>query len=148
KFKILNSFLSPLAKILDIGFQQYLAKATGVNAAFSLNYDRAFLPQGDSFALDYSALQLSHGSLFTAGAEKAWIENEGVTVTWNTKTYGMGGEPDDVAYAITYSRSLDVFFSDGHTATRHEGIAHIDFAGEIPDGELHVWLFFADKPGK
>lgn len=146
KFKALNGFLKPISKILDIGFRQYLAKATGVNVAFSLNYDHAFLPEDDSFALDYSSLQLSHGSLFTAGAEKAWLENEEITVTWNTKTYGMGGALDDVAYAVAYSTSIDVFFSG--VASRHEGIAHIDLIGEVPDGDLHVWLFFADKPGK
>lgn len=148
KFKALNRFFSPLARILEVGFRQYLAKATGVNMAFSMNYDHAFLPAGDSMVLNYSALQLSHGSLFTAGAEKAWVDNGKITVTWHTKTYGMGGALDDVAYAIAYSASTDIFFSDEHRATRHEGIVHIDLIGEVPDGNLHVWLFFADKAGK
>src|SRR5690606_22941783 len=98
----LNDFLRPLSKLLDIGLKPLLAKATSVNAAFRLNYDHAFLTDGEHMSLNYEAMQLSRGSLCTAGAEKAWWENDRITVTWNTKTYGMGGEMDDTAYVIAY----------------------------------------------
>lgn len=148
KFKLLNGFLGTISKMLEIGFKQFTANVTGANAAFSLNYDHAFIPHGDDFSLNYSALQLSHGSLVTAGLEKAWLENGGVAISWNTKTYGMGGEMDDIAYVLAYNPSTTLFFTDAHQATRFAGTTHIDLRGQVHDGQLHVWLFFADKQQK
>src|SRR5690606_33485045 len=110
RFKLLNDFLRPLSNLLNVSLKPFLAKATGVNAAFSLNYDRAFLTDGDDIVLNYEALQLSHGSLCTAGAEKAWHENGNVTVTWHTKTYGMGGDMDDIAYVLVYNPGCRQFY--------------------------------------
>lgn len=146
RFKLLNDFLHPLSKkILSVGLKPFLAKATSVSAAFSLNYDRAFSENGNDISLNYEALQFSHGSLCTAGAEKAWIENNKVSVSWNTKTYGMGGEMDDIAYVVVYHAGMNQFFSDEQEATRQDGITHIYLAGHRADAGLHVWLFFADK---
>jgi len=147
RFKLLNDFLRPISDLLSIGLSPFLAKATSVNAAFSLNYDRAFSDEGDEISLNYGALQFSHGSLCTAGAEKARIENGHVTVTWNTKTYGMGGEMDDIAYVIVYHTEKQVFFSNEYQATRQDGTASINLLGNT-GSELHTWLFFADKQQK
>ncbi len=148
RFKLLNDFLRPLSKILNVGLKPFLAKATGVNAAFSLNYDRAFPAGADADSLNYEALQFSHGSLCTAGAEKAWRENDSIKVTWNTKTYGMGGEMDDIAYVVVYCPEMDRFFSDAHEATRQDGFAVIDLLGNSCSTGLHTWLFFVDKRQK
>ena len=148
KFQLLNGFLMPLKRQLVIGFGQFTSKVTGVNAAFSYNYDHAFSTDGDDITLNYPALQLSHGSLYTAGAEKAWIEGGGVRISWNAKTYGMGGEMDDVAHAVVYSPSIDQFFSEGHKTIRHDGMIYVDFLNQKVGEDLHVWLFFADKQQK
>ncbi len=148
KFKLLMQFLNPMSKVLDSGFRQFLEKATGVNAAFRLNYDQAFLEEGERLALNYQAMQLSHGSLCMAGLEKAWLENGHVTVSWNTKTYGMGGEQDDVAHAVVYYPKKNFFSRNEQLAVRGEGKAHIYLFGNVPDEALHVWLFFTEKMGK
>lgn len=148
RFKLLNDFLRPLSDILSVGLKPFLAKATGVNAAFSLNYDHAFLVDGDHLSLNYEAMQFSHGSLCTAGAEKAWRGNKNITVTWHTKTYGMGGEMDDIAYVLAYCPETNIFFSDAHEATRQDGIAVIELLGGGCSTELHTWLFFVDNQQK
>ncbi|MBK1440503.1 hypothetical protein JHJ32_10940 [Parapedobacter sp. ISTM3] len=147
RFKLLNDFLRPLSQILEISLKPLLTKTTGVNAAFSLNYDHAFLVDGEHTSLNYKAMQFSHGSLCTAGAEKAWRENDQVTVTWHTKTYGMGGEMDDVAYALVYCPETDRFFGSTAEQIRQDGMATVDLSGNNGT-ELHTWLFFVDKRQK
>ena len=122
------------------------SRATAKNAAFSYNYDHAFVEDSDGISLNYPALKFSHGSLYTARAEEASIIGEGVNVVWDPKTYGVGGSMDDMGYAIVYSVSLDLFI--GKTALRHEGEVFIPFEERIRGKELHVWLFFADSKGK
>ncbi len=148
KFELLNNFLIPLNQVLNIGFHQFTDKATGANAAFSHNYAHAFATHGDLITLKYSALQLSHGSLYPAGMEKAWLEIGGVRVTWNPKTYGMGGEVDDVAYAIAHLPSKRLFFRNEDSAVRNDGTTFVSFLGTPIDKETHVWLFFADRQRK
>ncbi len=146
KFKLLNAFFSPISPILDVGFRSLTSRATAKNAAFSYNYDHAFVEDGDGISLNYPALKFSHGSLYTAGAEEASAIGEGVKVVWDPKTYGVGGAMDDVGYAIAYSVSLDFFICK--TALRHEGEAFVPFEERVRGSEVHVWLFFADSRGK
>lgn len=146
KFKLLNQFFMKITPVLDIGFRSLTSRATAKNAAFSYNYDHAFVEEDDPVTLNYPALKFSHGSLYTAGAEKAILTHEGVKVVWNSKTYGVGGAMDDVGYAIAYSVSLDLLL--WQTALRHEGEAFISFDEAVRGNELHVWLFFADSRKK
>jgi len=145
RFKLLNDFFRPLSAILEVSLKPLLAKATGVNAAFSLNYDHAFLVDGEHTSLNYEAMQFSHGSLYTAGAEKAWLANGYVTVTWHTETYGMGGEMDDTAHVLVYNPEADRFYGSEPDVTRQDGIAVIDLIGDKCTTELHTWIFFVDK---
>ncbi|MFB2118986.1 DUF6266 family protein [Parapedobacter sp. 2B3] len=142
---MLTQFLQPISKFLNIGLKPFLAKATGVNAAFSLNYDHAFLVDGEHISLNYEAMQFSHGSLYTAGAEKAWLANGHVTVTWHTETYGMGGEMDDTAHVLIYNPENDRFYGSEQDITRQDGIAVIDLIGDKCTTGLHTWIFFVDK---
>ena len=148
RFKLLNDFLRPISQFLEVGLKPFLAKATGVNAAFSLNYDHAFLVDGDHLSLNYEAMQFSHGSLCTAGAEKARHENGLVTVTWHTKTYGMGGEMDDIANVLVYCPETDQFFGSEPDVTRQDGIAVVDLLGDKCRTGLHTWIFFVDNQQK
>src|SRR5690606_32454452 len=84
RFKLLNDFLRPLSAILEVSLKPLMARATGVNAAFSLNYDHAFLVDGEHTSLNYESMQFSYGSLYTAGDEKTLLENGHVTVTLHT----------------------------------------------------------------
>src|SRR5690606_1555976 len=148
RFKLLNDFLRPLSAILEVSLKPLMARATGVNAAFILNYDHAFLVDGEHTSLNYEAMQFSHGSLYTAGEEKAWVENGHVTVTWHTEIYGMGGEMDDTAHVLVYCPETDQFYGSGPDVTRRDGIAIIDLIGDKCNAELHTWIFFIDKPQK
>lgn len=146
KFRLLNRFFMPIGPVLDIGFRALTSRATAKNVAFSYNYDHAFVEENGQITLNYPALKFSHGSLYTAGAEKTIRTPDGVKVVWNPKTYGVGGAMDDIAYAIAYSVSLDMLLCE--TARRHDGEAFISFAEAVGADELHVWLFFADSRGK
>src|SRR3546814_5155472 len=91
KFSLLNDFFRPLSRMLETRFSQFTDKATGRNAAFRYNYDEAFIVEGDEVRLIYPALRFSHGSLVTAGAERAWLDDAAVRVTWLPTIVGMGG---------------------------------------------------------
>lgn len=145
RFNLLRDFLNPLSKVLKVSLLPLMTKSTGVNAAFRLNFDHVFMEEGEDISLDYSAMQLSHGSLCTAGAEKAWVENDSVVVTWHTKTYGMGGDMDDIVYALVYCPEINQFFGGEVGKTRQDGKTIVDRIDVRYTSQLHTWIFFVDK---
>lgn len=150
KFSLLNDFLRPLSHTLEISFSQFTDKATGRNAAFSYNYDEAFIVEGDEVHLNYPALRFSHGSLVTAGAERAWLDDGVVHITWHPKTYGMGGAPDDEAYVLLFDEKYSVFHQPNESSVRQDGQAVFTQLKRIiaTAGPCHLWLFFVDSGKK
>src|SRR5690606_1982464 len=146
RFKLLNEFFKSIAPVLDIGFHTLTSRATGKNAAFSYNYDHAFVEDGDQISLNCPALKFSHGSLYTAGAEEARATAEGFEIQWDPKTYGVGGAMDDVGYAIAYSVSLHMFVTG--RALRDEGGVVVPFEEGVRGNEGQLGRFFADSKGK
>jgi len=147
KFVLLNKLLHRIPGLLDIGFRQFTAAATSVNAAIQYNFDDAFLNDEGNLRLNYPALKFSRGSVYPAGEEKAWRESDGIRVTWHPKTYGVGGSFDDRAYAFAYCPTNDIFMIPA-PVMRQEGMAQILYHGVPVGDELHVWLFFSDSFGK
>lgn len=148
KFALLNRFLDPISGILETGFKQFTSKATGRNVAFSYNHDHAFILDGDDLRLDYPALRFSHGSLFPAGGEKAWVEDDVLHVAWDPNTYGMGRSMDDTARMIMYEETKEIFVPCG-VAIRHDGGVRITHEVlKLSPIKLHLWIFFVDKAGK
>jgi len=149
KFALLNNFFIPISSLLDIGFGNFQRKSTSRNVAFQHNYDHAFvLNDSGEPELNYSALQLSRGSLFPAGVEKAELIANRVRVTWSTKTYGLSGELDDRAHVLAYIPSTEFFFSDESNPLRYQGETFLSL-NEAKRGEIiHLWLFFSDNQHK
>lgn len=148
KFALLNHFLDPLSELLESSFGPLTARATGRNAAFSYNYDHAFVSNEQGVQLNYPGLRFSHGYLVTAGDERAWIQGDQLYASWHPGTYGMGGEPDDRAIVLVYDVETRTFVP-ATEATRQDGIAHtLDRGTPLKRSTMHVWLFFIDKSGK
>lgn len=149
KFRLLNEFFIPIKKILEVGFGNYLRKATARNIAFQQNFDHAFLmDENNEPALNYSAIQFSKGSLFTAGAEKLALQKNGqIKVTWNPKTYGLGGSLDDQVHVVCYAEKTNYSFFPDSVPLRYHGEVSIEFYAQ-EDELIHVWLFLSDSQKK
>ncbi|PPL01762.1 DUF6266 family protein [Parapedobacter indicus] len=148
KFALLNRFFDPISTVLEIGFRQFTSRATGKNVAIRYNYDHAFQIDETHVTLDYPALQFSHGSLFTAGDEQAWVDGDTLHITWDPDMYGMGRSLDDTARMVLYEEIRGIFYSVGRPL-RHEGATQ--FVNKVLTQrplKLHLWLFFVDRAGK
>ncbi len=148
KFALLNHFLDPLSEVLESSFGPFTAKATGRNAAFSYNYDHAFIDDEHGIRLNYPELRFSHGYLVTAGDERAWVRDDLLHISWHPGTFGMGGEPDDRAIVLVYDVEIQTFVPVTG-AMRQDGMAQtLDRGTPLNRFAMHVWLFFIDKSGK
>jgi len=147
KFKLLLQFFAPLKRYLAIGFQQFMDRQTAVNAAMRFNFDEALSETEHGIQLEYSKIQLSQGSLFTPGNEKGTWVDEGLEISWNTKTYGIRGDFDDQVYVVCFCEESDIPFIS-KKATRGDGkllLSKIPKKGMIME---HAWLFLSDALGK
>jgi len=145
KFKLLLDFFTPMQQLLKIGFQQFLNRNTAINAAMKFNYDQALYEEEGEIRLDYSKVQLSHGALFTAGAEKAVLLPEGLKITWNTKTYGISGNMDDRVFVACYIQLEDWVSAD--SVLREDGEIFMELSEKEMQSILHVWIFLSNAQG-
>lgn len=145
KFALLNQFFDRQAYLLEIGFGAFTGRATGRNMAFSYNYDQAFLVNEDDVRLNYAALSFSHGSLLTAGDERAWLVEDTLHVSWDPSTYGMSGAADDVARLIVYDEKNDIFRGVRRAVRADGGIATDLSKVKADTSRLHIWFFFIDE---
>src|SRR5215217_437588 len=76
KFALLNSFLSGITELLNLGFKKHTKNNSTANAAYTYNYPHAFLPQEESWVLNYPALVYSRGHVAgTQGVEITLVQN-------------------------------------------------------------------------
>ena len=106
------------------------------------------MDEKNELSLNYPAIQLSKGTLFTAGAEQVEpVENNRLRISWNPKTYGLSGAMDDQVHIVGYAASSDYFLWLDAKVLRYQGEAFIHCLAE--EGEvIHIWLFFSDSEKK
>jgi len=147
KFGLLNQFLAKVPAVLEVGFGNFTQKRTGCNAAFQYNFDHAFIEdeQGEP-VLNYPALQFSRGALAPAGGEKAVMEDGHIKISWNTKTYGLGGAMDDELHILVCEPDDDRFGGTVNRSQRYKGETSISW--DPSGGPIHIWLFWSDSSRK
>lgn len=90
KFALMMRFLQPMSALLEITFNDYAVKQTGVNSAFSYNFKNAIAGSYPSFSINYTEVLISRGTLpnvlgpaVTSGAGSivtfSWSDNSGVS---------------------------------------------------------------------
>ena len=107
KFALIMRLVQPMAGLLEISFRDFAVKMTGVNNAFSYNYQNAISGVYPSFTIDYTHVLVSRGQLpnavgptVTSGAGSlltfSWADNSGVNTA----------KADDQAILVAYCPSL------------------------------------------
>ena len=107
KFALIMRLVQPMAGLLNISFRDFAVKMTGINNAFSYNFQNAISGVYPSFTIDYTQVLVSRGQLpnavgptVTSGAGSlltfSWADNSGVNTA----------KADDQAILVVYCPSL------------------------------------------
>ena len=146
KFALMMRFLQPMSALLEVTFNDYAIKKTGLNSAFSYNFAHAIAGAYPTFSIDYTQVLVSRGNLpnvlgpaVTSGAGSivtfSWTDNSGVSTAKST----------DVAVLVAYCPAMQqAVFGGGELRSDLTGDLNLlSFSGQVV--ETYIGFMSADQ---
>jgi hypothetical protein len=97
-----NSYLRPLSRVLDFGYQNFLDQKTGVNWAHTNVSTKGYNHQANP-RINPAFLQISRGSLLGAESPLAVRTADGITISWKDNSLeGNASEGDSVMILLNH----------------------------------------------
>jgi hypothetical protein len=131
KFKVMNKFLRPITDLLNQTYRKSaLGMMSGFNRAFSDNSLRgAVIGEYPAYAIDYSRILLSKGSLANADEPSA-VSNETGKLVFNwTDNSGINQAlSSDGAFVAVYLEEKNHWVYKGNIAMRNAGTCTLEVA--------------------
>jgi len=115
KFGLMMHFLQPMSALLEISFQDFAIRKTGINAAFAYNFKEAITGTFPAYAIDYSKALVSRGNLSNALGPSV-ISGAGSILTWSwTDNISTTADPNDEVILVAYcpTRRQAIFTTNG-----------------------------------
>jgi hypothetical protein len=110
KFALAISTLQPLTPLLRVGFKQYSYRQSSFNAAVSHTIKNAIMGEYPNYALDYSQLLVSRGTLTGANVATAQALAGKIKINWQNNGGNEGQLTDRVLVAILNPNKGQVAF--------------------------------------
>ncbi len=103
KFKLILDYLKPLSSILELGFQDYTQRQTGLNAALSHNIKNAISGTSPNWQINKHELLIARGTL--TPIERIHFQRLGqlIIINWINNTGAGNASANDKAIAIMYN---------------------------------------------
>jgi len=144
---LLSSFLSEIHDLVEIGFKKMVKHNSPVNAAFTYNYDRAFIEIGEVLVLNYPELIYSLGDV--EGPESPALEylNGFLNISWYDGPQSKYCQYSDQATVLVYEpagHDLTIFSKECKRSDLQVSLAIDEFIGK----EVHAYICFASADGK
>ena len=147
-FGLLNSFIARIDKLINIGFKAYVKRNTPANAAYTYNYDHAFIKHGDVFLLNYPKFVYSRGHVVTPeGAQITSAEGK-VAFRWQPQKQSAYCQFSDLASFLIYNPAKEMAVISQGNVNRYAQTFTIDLPTDYPDDVVHCYMSFAAANGK
>ncbi len=146
KFGLIVNFLSPIRALLDNGFKD-TGRASGYHLAVNHNLANAVAGTYPEFAIDFTQIAISKGSLISYG-EQASISEGLLTFTWpEVPENAINSFASDKASILVYNASKNIHMASSgveRSALSAEMAIPPAFAGDT----LQAYIFFTSLKGK
>ncbi|MBQ1409394.1 MAG: hypothetical protein IIY87_06520 [Bacteroidales bacterium] len=138
KFTLLRQLFSPLRAFIAVGFANAEGRAT--DRALKVNYHKAFVGDYPDIKLDYSAVQLSEGSLpLPSNLEVSTTDSNSVLITWSDTNEGDAG---DLLMVLLFNPTANQAIVYTDAARRSDLKASLAYAPWWVDAECMVYAAF------
>ncbi|WP_207429607.1 DUF6266 family protein [Pedobacter sp. SYSU D00535] len=127
-FTFMQNWLSPLHKLLMIGFESYAPPATGRQSAHSYNAKNALIQTEGGYEIDFSKFLLSWGDLPGTGQlDISMKDSTTLLITWDTSIQGEAEGGDAVLYMVHFP-DPGLFMTGIGLQCRQDGRAEVSLA--------------------
>lgn len=146
KFALMMRFLQPMSALLEVTFNDYAVKQTGMNSAFSYNFGHAIAGTYPTFTVDYAQVLISRGNLpnvlgpaVTSGA------NSIITFSWTDNSGTSTAKATDLSVLVAYCPARQqAIFGGGELRSDLTGDLNLlSFSGQVV--ETYIGFMSADE---
>jgi hypothetical protein len=148
KFKMLRAFFAPLKKLVNPGFKAYAKKKSPANAAFSYNFDHAFVMDGEELELNFPKLVISRGPVDTPNGLQLTSAPKLVHFSWEAAPQSTYCQSTDQASVVVYNAERKQFSIRLNVAERSALGLDVDLSENYSGQVLHCWIVFSSADGK
>ncbi len=158
KFRLLTTFLNPIAPLVNMGFKYIVRGKRPLNAAYTYNYDHAFVQEDDHFLINYPKMVYSRGSVETPYGVQAVLESflqessgsevRNIRFSWSPQGQSAYCQYTDLATFLVYNpvkmEAVTVINAIDRYALSYAVELPPDFEGDM----VHCYMNFASANGK
>lgn len=147
KFGLLNTFLSRIDKLVNIGFLPYAKGKSPVNAAYSYNWEHAFVKEGDTYQINYPQMIYSRGHTVTPEGVQVCQTPEGIAFSWLPQSQSAYCQFSDRASFLIYHPVMGKRLILIDQVNRYS----LKYTIQIPPdyaGMVHCYMNFTSADGK
>ena len=147
KFALTLDFLKPITAYVRTGYKTYASKQTAFNAAMSYIVKNAVSGAFPNYALDFSRVLVSRGSLTQPSSPNVSMSAGRATITWNDNSGQGDAQPTDVAMPLAFNSDKgEAVFSTAAT-TRADQSAELNFPADWNGDTVELYIGFASADG-
>ena len=149
KFNLVLNFLQPNVPYIRIGYKSQAAKQTEFNAAFSYHIKNAVTGSYPNYAMDYTKVVVSKGSLtqVTDGAVNWTAAQTKLTFSW-TDNSGVGNAlATDKAMPFIYNKTKNETIYNTAGATRATHTMDVTVPNNWEGDKVEVYLGMVSEDG-
>ncbi len=148
KFRLMNAFLNPLTKFLNITYNNLAVEMSGHNKAFSYNVKNAIGGIFPEFMIDYPMVLVSRGDLPNVQMPNVSSPVEGTLKFSWTDNSGKGKtKSTDMAFAAVYNEENGQWSYELNISTRNTGECILDL-NLFKAKAVHSYFGFISADGK
>lgn len=146
-FGLLNSFLNDIEGLVNQGFKKLINRNTAINAAFSYNYDHAFVKDGDTIELNYPKIKFSVGDVEGPESPEVSVEDGLLKISWFKLPQSRNCQYTDKAQILIYEPAQPSSIRFYNACERWDGEVILDLKA-IKGKKVHVYISFTSANGK
>lgn len=148
KFGLLNSFLRIIKTVVSAGFKAYAKGQSAVNAAFTYNFDHAFVQDEAGWQINYPKMVYSRGQVVTPEGAKVEAASGHLTFSWEPQKQSAYCQYTDLASFLVYNPEKKKRISFSHAIDRYAQSFTMEMPSDYMGQTVHCYMSFAAANGK
>lgn len=147
KFSLTLDFLKPITAYVRTGYKTYASKQTAFNAAMSYIVKNAVSGVFPNYALDFSRVLVSRGTLTQPLNANASMSAGKVSVSWTDNSGQGDAQPIDVAMPLAFNTDKGETVFSTNSATRADQLAELTFPADWTGDTVEIYIGFISADG-
>ena len=149
KFGLITAHLSWLSGMIDVGFQDHLARQSPMNKAVQHNLPRAITGVSPDFTIDHTKVMFSSGKSSLPGdIEVEAIAGAKVDYSWGLSAPDKLSKPTDLCNLVVYNVEKGKFVFLENAAARSELGFMLQLPANFIGDTVHCYISFVSVTGK